>query len=77
MQGMQFQSLGQEDPLEEEIATHSSILTWRIPWTEMDGIEFMGVQRVATPRPRSGAVAEKSYPKFKVRSSGYALLEKP
>ena len=28
------QSLGQEDPLEEEIATHSSILTWRIPWTE-------------------------------------------
>ena len=28
------QFLGQEDPLEEEMATHSSILTWRIPWTE-------------------------------------------
>jgi len=28
------QSLGQEDPLEEEMATHSSILAWRIPWTE-------------------------------------------
>ena len=30
----QVQSLGQEDPLEEEMATHSSILAWRIPWTE-------------------------------------------
>ena len=34
MQEIQFQSLGQEDPLEKEIATHSSILAWRIPWTE-------------------------------------------
>ena len=31
------QSLGQEDPLEEEMATHSSILTWEIPWTEEPG----------------------------------------
>ena len=31
------QSLGQEDPLAEEMATHSSILTWRIPWTEEPG----------------------------------------
>ena len=31
---MQFRYLGQEDPLEEGIATHSSILAWRIPWTE-------------------------------------------
>ena len=30
-------SLGQEDPLEEEMATHSSILAWRIPWTEEPG----------------------------------------
>ena len=30
----QVQSLGQEDPLEEEMVTHSSILAWRIPWTE-------------------------------------------
>ena len=29
-----FQSLGQEDPLEEEMATHSTILAWKIPWTE-------------------------------------------
>ena len=34
MQETQVRSLGQEDPLEEEMATHSSILAWRIPWTE-------------------------------------------
>ena len=34
---MQFRYLGQEDPLEEGIATHSSILAWRIPWTEEPG----------------------------------------
>ena len=41
------QSLGQEDPLEEEMATHSSILAWRIPWTgEPGGLQSMGSQRV-------------------------------
>ena len=34
MQETQVPSMGQEDPLEKEIATHSSILAWRIPWTE-------------------------------------------
>ena len=34
LQESQIQSLGQEDPLEEDIATHSSILAWKIPWTE-------------------------------------------
>ena len=34
MQEMQVQSLGQEDPFEESMATHSNILVWRIPWTE-------------------------------------------
>ena len=44
---MQFQSLGQEDPLEEEMATHSSILSRRIPWTEEPGrLQSMGSQRV-------------------------------
>ena len=37
MQEMQVQSLGQEDSLEEERATHSSILAWKIPWTEEPG----------------------------------------
>ena len=36
-QEMRVQSLGQEDPLEEEMATQSSILAWRIPWTEEPG----------------------------------------
>ena len=44
---MQSQSLGWEDPLEEEMATHSSILAWRIPWTEEPrGLQSMGLQRV-------------------------------
>jgi len=41
------QSLGGEDPLEEEMATRSSILAWRIPWTEEPGgLQSMGSQRV-------------------------------
>ena len=41
------QPLGQEDPLEKEMATHSSILAWRIPWTEVPmGPQSMGLQRV-------------------------------
>ena len=37
MQETRIWSLGQEDPLEKEVATHSSILAWRIPWTEEPG----------------------------------------
>ena len=45
-QEMQVQSLGWEDALEEEIATHSSILAWTIPWTEEPGgLQSMGLQR--------------------------------
>ena len=45
MQKTQVQSLSQEDPLEEEMATHSSILAWKIPWTEEPGrIQSMGLQ---------------------------------
>ena len=46
-QEMQVQSLGWEDPLEKEMATHSSILAWKIPWTEEPGgLQSMGSQRV-------------------------------
>ena len=46
MQETQVQSLGQEDPLEEEMATHSSILAWEIPWTEAPGeVQSSGLQR--------------------------------
>ena len=45
MQDTWVQSLGQEDPLEKEMATHSSILAWKIPWTEEPGgLQFMGSQ---------------------------------
>ena len=43
----QVRSLGQEDPLEKEMATHSSILAWKIPWTEEPGgLQSVGSQRV-------------------------------
>ena len=46
MQNTQVQSLGQEDPMEKGMATHSSILAWKIPWTEeTGGIESTGSQR--------------------------------
>ena len=42
-----MRSLGQKDPLEEGMATHSSVLAWRIPWTEEPGgLQSMGLQRV-------------------------------
>ena len=44
---MGVQSLGREDPLEEGMATHSSILAWRVPWTEEPGgLQSMGSRRV-------------------------------
>ena len=47
MQKTRVQSLGQEDPLEKEMATHCSILAWKIPWTEEPGrLQSMGLQRV-------------------------------
>ena len=47
MQETQVQSLGGEDPLEKGTATHSSILAWRIPWTEEPGgIQSIELQRV-------------------------------
>ena len=47
VQETQVRSLGQEDPLEKEMANHSSILAWKIPWTEERGrLQSMGLQRV-------------------------------
>ena len=44
---MQVQPMGREDPLEEEVVTHPSILAWEIPWTEEPGgLQSMGSQRV-------------------------------
>ena len=47
MQETQVQSLGREDPLQKGMVTHSSILAWRIPWTEEPaGLQSMGSHRV-------------------------------
>ena len=47
MQETRLQFLGQEDPLEEGTTTHSSILAWRIPWTEEPGgLQSMGLQEL-------------------------------
>ena len=47
MRGTQVQSLGWEDPLEKEMATHSNTIAWKIPWTEEPGgLQSMGSQRV-------------------------------
>ena len=46
-QKMQVQSLGQEDHLEKDMATHSSILAWRIPWTEEPGrLQSLGLPKI-------------------------------
>jgi len=47
LQETQVRSLGQQDPPEEGMATHSSIVAWRIPWTEEpDRLQLIGLQRV-------------------------------
>ena len=47
MKEMRVRSLGQEDPLEKGMATHSSILAWKVPWTEQTGgLWSVGLQRV-------------------------------
>ena len=47
MRETRARSLGREDPLEKEMATHSSIHVWKIPWTEeRGGLQFMVLQRV-------------------------------
>ena len=68
-QQMQVQSLGWEDPLEEEMATHASILAWKIPWTEESGkLQPIGFQRV-----RHDLATEKKKKKVLGRKSGKAM----
>ena len=53
---MQIRSLGQEDPLEEETATHSNILAWKIPWTEEPGgLQSTGLLKSWTRLSKSAA----------------------
>ena len=57
MQETQVRSLGQEDALEKEITTHSSILAWKIPWTEEPG----GLQVVGSQESDTTATTEHEY----------------
>ena len=61
MQETQIQSLGQEDPLEKEMATHSSILDWEIPWTEEPG----GLQSMRSQRVGHDLVTKQQQPVFR------------
>ena len=68
MEETRVQSLGQGDPLEESMATHSSILAWRIPWTEETGaLQSMGSQsqtqlmRLSSSSRSSGGEARTSF----------------
>ena len=45
----QVRSLGRENPLEKEMAAHSSTIAWKIPWTEPGGLQSMGVAKSQTP----------------------------
>ena len=55
---MWVRSPGQEDPLEEGVTTHSSILAWRIPWTEeAGGLQSMGLQRVRNNGATKSSIA--------------------
>ena len=57
---MQIWFLGQEDPLEKEMATHSGILVWEIPWTE----EPVGLQSTGSQRVRHDLVTEQQVARF-------------
>ena len=56
---MWVRSLGQEDPLEEEVATHASILAWRIPWTvEPGGLWSVGLKELAMTKRLNMSTSE-------------------
>ena len=69
MREARVQSLGREDPLEKEMAIHSSILAWRIPWMEKPGrLQSTGSQRVGHDEKKSSNTS------FKLESSHHILI---
>ena len=85
MRETQVWSLGQEDPLEKEMATHSNILAWRNPWTEEPGgLQSVGLQRIghdwATNTFTSGpeaVVSFECFQKYFLRKQEYKYLYTP
>ena len=75
MQETQVRSLGQEDPLEEEMATHSSIFTWEIPWTEEpDGLQSMWLQESDTTKQLNHHYHD-MFPLLKKKKSLFKTIE--
>ena len=73
MQETWVRSLGQEDTLEKDMATHSSVLAWRIPWTEEPGgLQSMGSQRVEYDRTKHAPDVSQTYRRtdVSIRSQG-------
>ena len=78
MQETQVQSLGREDPLEEGMATYSSILAWRIPWTEEPGgLQSMGLHRVGHDCVTNPWVQEKQGGKLGVSVGEERSIQNP
>ena len=78
MQETWVQSLGQDDPLEKEMATHSSILAWRIPWTEApDGLQSMGLQRAGHDWATNTQIGKKLEIQFLSCASHISSAQKP
>ena len=71
-QEMWVQSLGQEDPLEKETATHSSLLAWRIPWTEEPW--WATVPRVSKSRTRLKRLSIHMWQVYKFHRTNYAIM---
>ena len=86
MQETQVQSLSWRDPLKKEMASHSNILAWRIPWTEEPGrLQSMGSQRIGhnwanitdTEKMGNRVQETEKQGQSKVRREGRATVEKP
>ena len=73
-----LRSLGWEDPLEKEMATHSSILAWEIPWTEEPGgLQFMGSKKSQRQLRDQTTIKEQRRPWSKVNLSSPSLIANP
>ena len=83
MQEAQVQSLGQDNPLEKEVATHSSILAWEIPWTEEPGrLQSTGLQKesdtiLATKQQQQQAILERNISSQTILEKGPSQIIEP
>ena len=75
---MQVRLLGQEDPLEEEITSHSSIVAWEIPWTEEPGgLQSRGLQKVGHNWAQHSKVHNQLNQNLEERAQAWALKKSP